>query len=44
MGEDIKEYEDIYCYSIGNTESRMGVFEYPEYDFEITKDFGNIEI
>ena len=44
MGEDISEYENIYCYSIGNTENRMGVFEYPEYSFQITDEFSNLEI
>ena len=44
MGENIAEYEDLFCYSIGNTEARMGVFEYPEYDFDVTEDFTNIEI
>lgn len=44
MGENIAEYEDLYCYSIGNTEARMGVFEYPDYEFDITEDFTNLEI
>ena len=44
MGEDIEEYEDLYCYSIGNTEARMGVFEYPDYEFETTDEFTNLEI
>ncbi len=44
MGEDIEEYSNIYCYSIGNTENRMGVFEYPEYNFQITDKFSNLEI
>ncbi len=44
MGENIEEYEDLYCYSIGNTEARMKIFEYPEYEFEISDKFTNLEI
>lgn len=44
MGEDISEYKDLYGYSIGETEVRMPIFEYPEYDFEVTKEMTNLEI
>ncbi len=44
MGEDMADYEGLYCYSIGNTESRMAVFEYPEYEFETSNEFTNLEI
>jgi len=42
MGEDISEYEGIYGYSIGQTEPRMAMYEYPEYDFEVTREFSNL--
>ncbi len=29
MGEDVKDYQDIFGYSIGQTEARMPVFNYP---------------
>ncbi len=44
FGEDTSEYASIWGYSIGETEPRMAVYEYPEYDFEITKDLTNIDI
>jgi len=44
MGEDIKEYESVWGYSIGETEPRMPVFEYPEYDFQLTDEITNLEI
>lgn len=44
MGEDVSEYSELYCYSMGSTEPRMGVFEYPDYDFSITDEMTNLEI
>ncbi len=44
MGENLDEYQDVWGYSIGETEPRMSIFEYPEYDFGITDEFTNIEI
>ena len=44
MGEDRSEYESLYGYSIGETEPRMAVFEYPEYEFNITDRLTNIKI
>lgn len=42
MGEDISEYEGIYGYSIGETEPRMAMYEYPEYDYRVTKEYSNL--
>ncbi len=42
MGEDRKEYESIWGYSIGETEPRHPVYEYPQYDFKLTDTFTNI--
>ncbi|MFN3554442.1 MAG: KamA family radical SAM protein [Bacteroidales bacterium] len=36
MGENKKEYESIWGYSIGETEPRPSLYEYPEFDFELT--------
>ncbi|MFP4065509.1 MAG: KamA family radical SAM protein, partial [Bacteroidales bacterium] len=36
MGEDRKEYESIWGYSIGETEPRPSLYEYPDFDFELT--------
>lgn len=44
IGEDISDYESIWGYSIGETEPRVPIYEYPEYDFEITKENTNLEI
>ncbi len=42
MGEDSSDYEGIYGYSIGQTEPRMAIYEYPEYDYKVTEDFTNL--
>ncbi|MFO7863427.1 MAG: KamA family protein [Salinivirgaceae bacterium] len=44
MGEDVNEYLSVYGYSIGETEHRMPIYEYPEYDFKITDRMTNLEI
>jgi len=41
MGEDIREYESIWGYSIGETEPRMSIYEYPEFDFNVTSKITN---
>ena len=42
MGEDIADYESIWGYSIGETEPRMSLFEYPEYDYKLTNEVTNL--
>jgi lysine 2,3-aminomutase len=44
MGEDQAEYRSVFGYSIGETEPRMPIYEYPEYDFEITDEMTNLDI
>jgi len=44
MGEDPDEYASIWGYSIGETEPRMVLFEYPEYKFKTTKRISNLEL
>ncbi len=44
MGENIDEYLSIWGYSIGETEPRMPLFEYPEYPYRITEEISNLEI
>ena len=44
IGEDRKDYEGIYGYSMGETEDRLPIYEYPEYDFEITDRITNLDI
>ncbi|MCF8223689.1 MAG: KamA family protein [Bacteroidales bacterium] len=44
LGENPLEYESIWGYSMGETEPRIPVYEYPEYEFSITKELSNLEI
>jgi len=44
MGEDVSEYESLWGYSIGVTENRLSVYEYPDYDFQVTDEFTNLEL
>lgn len=42
MGEDINEYISVFGYSVGETEKRMSIYEYPEYDYTITSEMTNL--
>lgn len=42
IGEHVEEYESIWGYSIGETEPRLAIFDYPEYDFVNTKEMTNL--
>lgn len=44
MGENPDDYTMVYGYSIGETEPRMSIYEYPEYEFEVTDKFTNLEV
>ena len=44
MGEDKSDYDGLYGYSIGETEARMPIYEYPEYDYKVTEEITNLEI
>lgn len=44
IGEDPLDYKDLYGYSIGETESRLSLYEYPDYDYKETDQLTNIEI
>jgi len=44
IGEDIGDYESIWGYSIGETEPRIPIYEYPEYDYQLTEDYSNIKL
>ncbi|MBI9034869.1 MAG: KamA family protein [Bacteroidales bacterium] len=43
MGENISEYESIWGYSIGETEARNPLYEYPKYDYKLTEELTNLE-
>jgi lysine 2,3-aminomutase len=44
LGEDPKEYDGLFGYSIGQTEPRVPIYEYPEYNFTVTKELSSLEI
>ncbi len=44
MGENVTEYENVWGYSIGETEERMPIYEYPDYSFTVTKEMTNLDI
>jgi len=44
IGEDISDYESIWGYSIGETEARSSLYEYPDYEFSVTSEFTNLGI
>jgi lysine 2,3-aminomutase len=44
IGEDISEYESIWGYSVGETEPRLPIYEYPEYEYKLTEELTNLEI
>lgn len=43
-GEDIAEYDGIYGYSLGATEERVPIYDYPGYDYNVTTEITNLEI
>ncbi|MDX8400613.1 MAG: hypothetical protein R8K20_10260 [Gallionellaceae bacterium] len=44
VGEDVGEYESIWGYSLGETEPRMPLYEYPKYEFKVTDELTNLVI
>jgi lysine 2,3-aminomutase len=44
MGEDPAEYDSLYGYSMGETESRMPIYEYPDFPFQITSQMTNLQV
>ncbi len=44
FGEDIEEYNTIWGYSLGETEKVMPIYQYPEYDYQATQEFTNLQI
>ncbi|MFC2112440.1 KamA family radical SAM protein [Bacteroidota bacterium] len=44
IGEDPDEYEGLYGYSVGQTESRVPIYDYPDYSYQLTEEFSNLEI
>lgn len=44
IGEEAKDYSSIWGYSIGETEQRFPVFEYPKYNYQVTDKFSNLQV
>jgi lysine 2,3-aminomutase len=44
LGENTEDYDTIWGYSIGETERRFPVFEYPDYTFNTTCEFSNLKL
>ena len=44
LGERREEYESVYGYSLGQTEHRIPVYDYPEYDFRTSPAMTNLEV
>ncbi len=44
MGEAVQEYQGVYGYSLGETEPRMPIYEYPDYDFTVTKELTHLDL
>lgn len=44
MGEVLSEYDGIWGYSLGETEPRMPIYEYPDYSFETTSEITNLRL
>lgn len=44
MGEDRKDYEGLFGYSLGQTEHRVPVYDYPEPDFKLSDVMTNLEL
>jgi lysine 2,3-aminomutase len=42
IGENLEEYAGVFGFSLGQTEPRMPIFEYPQYEFEVTGEFSNL--
>jgi len=44
LGEDREDYKGLYGYSLGQTEQRNPVYEYPESAGQITEEMSNLQI
>ena len=44
MGEDRKDYDGLYGYSLGQTEYRVPIYDYPEPDFQLSEVMTNLEL
>jgi lysine 2,3-aminomutase len=43
LGEEMDDYASIWGYSIGETEQRIPIYDYPDYDYEVTQNYTNLQ-
>lgn len=43
LGEEKDEYNSIWGYSMGETEPRVPLYDYPDYNYSLTKEFTNLD-
>ncbi len=43
LGENTSDYSTIWGYSISETEERVPVFKYTDYDYNVTEEMGNLQ-
>ena len=44
IGEDTAQYDNVFGYSLGETEPRMPLYEYPPYEFKVTEELTSLEL
>jgi lysine 2,3-aminomutase len=44
IGEDISEYKGLYGYTLGQTEVRIPIYDYPDFDYELTKTHSYLDL
>lgn len=44
IGENRDDYAGLYGYSMGETEPRMPLYDYPEYDYQVTRTITHLDI
>ena len=44
LDEDMKDYQNVWGYSMGETESIMPVYQYPQTKTSITSEMTNLEV
>jgi len=40
----VSEYDGVWGYSLGETEPRMPIYEYPGYDFDVTEELTHLDL
>jgi lysine 2,3-aminomutase len=43
LGENMDDYEGLFGYSLGQTEKRIPIYDYPEYDFTVSGEYSNLD-